>query len=460
MARTVFDMNRRQFLTAGGAAVAAAGCSSLGETKPNILFFITDQQHIDTIGARGCTHVRTPAMDYLARRGASFAQSYCPDPVCSPSRSAIFTGRMPSETDVASNGRPIRKDIPNIGQWFSENTDYETIYAGKWHVPRTYQDTIAGFQVLPGGLGGQGNVGDTCVSRACEAFIRNRTETRPFLMVASFMQPHDICEWLRLNMNNPNELRFPEISDALPRLPNNFEYDVIEPELLRRRRQGNEPAKGQWSKQHWRYYLWSYYRHIEMVDGEVGRILQAIQDTGHEDDTVIVFTADHGEGLAHHQMVRKSTSYDEASKVPLLISWPGRFAADRNDLTSPVSGVDLVPTLCDCAGIRPPAGMVGRNLRPLLEGGLAPSDGYIVTEIPINAGRLVRTERYKFITYAGDPVEQLYDMENDPGETANLAGSSDHASVLADHKKLLTDWEARLDPAPKLPNADAWWRRA
>ena len=461
MATTVFDMNRRQFLRAGGgaAAMAATGCSSLGKARPNILFLITDQQHIDTIAARGCGHVRTPALDWLAKRGVSFAQSYCPDPVCSPSRSAIFTGRMPSETGVPRNGLPIREDIPNIGQWFSENTDYETVYAGKWHLPRTYQNEIAGFQVLPGGIGGQGNLGDTCVSRACDGFLRNRSATNPFLLVASFLQPHDICEWLRLNMNNPDELRFPEINDALPPLPDNFDYEAIEPEVLRRRRQGNEPAKGGWSKQHWRYYLWSYYRHVEMVDGEVGRILQAVQDTGHDNDTMIVFVADHGEGLAHHQMVRKSSSYDEASKAPLLISWPGQFAGDSNDFTNVVSGVDLAPTLCDCAGIRPPDGTVGRSLRPLLEGKPASSDGHIVTEIPTNVGRLVRTRRYKFATYAGDTVEQLYDMENDPGETRNLAASSEHASALADHKKLLREWEARLDPAPELPNADAWWRR-
>ena len=160
-------------------------------------------------------------------------------------------------------------------------------------------------------------------------------------------------------------------------------------------------------------------------------------------------------------MVRKSSSYDEAAQVPLLASWPGEFSTDHHDTEHVVSGVDLVPTMCDVAGIPPPPGAVGHSLRPLLEGSAAPAtDGHIVTEIPVNIGRVVRTRDYKFISFAGDTVEQLYDMNTDPGETTNLASSGSHASVLDDHKKLLREWESRLDPAPDLPNADAWWRRA
>jgi arylsulfatase A-like enzyme len=315
---------RRTFLQLAAPAVL----TSQTKARPNVLFILTDQQHIDSISAGGCAYTRTPAMDSLQHNGVSFAQSYCPDPVCSPSRSAIFSGRMASETGVTSNGRPIRDPIPNLGQWFSANSNYETIYSGKWHVPRTYTSSIPGFKVLPGGISGQGNMGDSCVSRSCEAWLRNRTSSKPFLMVASFLQPHDICEWLRINMQNRDESPFRELQDKLPPLPANFEFDSKEPEHLRRTRQKCEPAKGGWSRQHWRYYMWSYYRHVEMVDGEVGRILQALRETGRERDTLVVFSADHGEGLAHHQMVRKSISYDEATRVP-RVAW----RAPRNSNT-------------------------------------------------------------------------------------------------------------------------------
>ena len=403
-------LSRRGFLSTAGAGVFAAG-----QARPNLLLILTDQQHIDAIAAAGCRWLHTPAMDYLHQHGTSFAQSHCVDPVCSPSRSALFTGRMPNETGVPGNGRPVRSDIPNLGQWFSENSDYETVYAGKWHLPGTYTESIPGFRVLPGGIGGQGNLGDTCVSRACEAYLRNRAASRPFLLVASFLQPHDICEWLRLNMAGAGRLRYPELAAELPPLPPNFEVDPREPRFLQRTRAGNEPAKGNWGREHWRYYLWSYYRHVEMVDGEVGRILHALRNTGRDKDTLIAFTADHGEGMAHHQMVRKSSSYDEALKVPLLMSWPGNLPEGRRDTRSLASGLDIVPTLCDFAGIRPPSHMRGRSLRPVLEGKTAGVSGFLVCEIPTNAGRVARTARYKYVTYAGDPVEQLFDIEADPG---------------------------------------------
>ena len=459
-------IGRREFLRVGGAGsvalTTAAGVKSVAasdaDARPNILVVITDQQHIDTIAAGGCDHIRTPALDKLKNRGVSFSQSYSPNPVCSPARSAIFTGRTTTETGVCTNGKSIRSDIPNLGQWFSEQTDYETLYAGKWHVPGTHQNEIEGFDVLHTGIGGQGNLGDTAMSQACAAYLRNRRADRPFLMVTSFMQPHDICEWLQLNTENPDQLRYSELADRLPPLPDNFEFDAREPAKIKETRQANDPAKGGWDDQQWRFYRWSYYRHVEMVDGEVGRILQALEDTGQEQNTLILFTADHGEGLGHHQMVRKSSPYDEASKVPMLVSLPERIQENRTDGTHLVSGLDVVPTLCDYAGIEPPPNMRGASMRPLLEGRATSWHEYIITEMPGNRARLVRTERYKYISYADDPIDQLFDMQNDPGETENLAADPRHVNVVAEHRELLKQWESRLDVSPDLPHAEAWWR--
>jgi len=465
--RSLRGIGRREFLAAAGSSLAvgtgsrrARAQTSQRVDRPNLLLIITDQQHIDTIAAGGCRHVQTPALDRLARRGVSFTRSYTANPVCSPARSAIFTGRTTTETGVYVNGKHIRPGMPNLGEWFSEHTDYETLYAGKWHLPRTHQNEIEGFTVLHTGIGGQGNLGDTGTSRACEAYLRNRTAQRPFLLVASFLQPHDICEWLRINTANPDRLRYPELLDELPALPDNFEFDTREPQYLNETRRTRDPAKGGWGRQQWRYYLWSYYRHIEMVDGEVGRLLQAIEETGEAENTVIVFTSDHGEGLARHQMVRKSSPYDEASRVPLLVSWPGHVSEDRTDAAHLVTGMDIMPTLCDYAEIEPPPAVRGKSLRPLLEGKPISWHDYIVTEMPGNRARLVRTERYKYVSYANDPVDLLFDMRDDPGETKNLAADPQYASVVADHRTLLRQWESRLDVVPDLPYAEAWWRQA
>lgn len=461
-------ISRRNFLKLSGSTVALLSGSALTNTssavrqrqgpKPrNILIIITDQQHIDTIAAGGCRHVQTPALDRLKSHGLSFSQSYTSNPVCSPARSSIFTGRTSSETGVYVNNLPIRSDIANLGQWFSQETDYETVYAGKWHIPRGLTYNIPGFTVINTGIGGFGYLCDTLTSRACEGFLRNQPRTRPFLMVASFIQPHDICEWLRLNTYEPDKLLYPEITDELPELPDNFEFDKNEPAMVSKSRLTRDPFIKGWSKQQWRYYLWSYYRHVEFVDAEIGRVLQAIEEPGYAKDTLIALTADHGEGLAHHQMVRKNTLYDEAAKVPLIFSWPGHILENKTDTNYLVSGLDIMPTLCDYAGISSPEKMRGISLRPLLEGKSTSGRDFIVTEVSSNKGRMIRTEHYKYVTYKDNEVDQLFDMKNDSGETNNLAANSQYASIVAEHKKLLKDWEHRLDVPPNVPNTDAWW---
>lgn len=280
-------------------------------------------------------------------------------------------------------------------------------------------------------------------------------------MVASFLQPHDICEWLRLNTNDPGQLRYEELADKLPELPENFQFDRNEPQAIKNTRQAREPfINGYWGKQHWRYYLWSYYRHIEFVDAEIGRILQALENSGQAKDTLIVFTSDHGEGLAHHQMVRKNTLYDESAKVSLIFSWPGHIPEDITDRSHLVCGLDVMPTLCDYVGINTPKMMRGRSIRPILEGKRVTGRDFVVTEVGANKARMVRTKQYKYTTYNDKSIEQLFDMKTDSGETKNLATSSRHASTLAEHRKLLGKWETQLELAPNVPNTDAWWYKA
>lgn len=462
---STYLLDRRDFLrVASGTSLMLTKtgfptiASAQSKSQRNILIIVTDQQHIDTIAAGGCSHVVTPAMDDLMQHGVSFTQSYSSNPVCSPARSSIFTGRMTTETGVVTNGKRIRKDIPNIGQWFSEKATYETVYAGKWHLPGTHQLDIEGFRVIHTGIGGHGILGDASTSRACEGFLRNRGKERPFLMVASFLQPHDICEWLRLNTYDPQKLPYKGLMQELPPLPKNFDYDHYEPDYLNKTRQSREPFVKGWDNLQWRYYLWSYYRHIEQVDAEIGRILQVLKEEDYAKNTVVVFTSDHGEGLGHHQMVRKSSPYDEASRVPLIISFPGNIQENAVDTAHLVSSVDIVPTICDLVGIKSPMHMRGMSLKPILEGNAPTTRDFVVTELPGNRGRMLRTTEYKYVTYAGDPVDMLFNMKSDPGETRNLIGGPAYATILSDLKKTLIAWEKNLGVAPQLPNADAWWR--
>ena len=270
--------SRREFLGAGavGGAALVPGVGKAGPRpspkRPNFLFLITDQQGLDTLSALGCPGIHTPNLDRLVRRGVSFLESHSTNPLCSPARSSLFTSRTTCETGVIVNGKPIRSGIPNLGEWLKQE-GYETAYCGKWHVPGAYTMQIPGFTVIPGGLGGQGTLGDQCVSSASEGYMRNRRSEKPFFLVSSFLQPHDVCNWTGRRKRRPEPLPFPEIADSLPPLPPNFHYDPKEP---KRGAPGRIPGEG-WTEQQWRYYIWSYYRMVEEADHEVGRVLRALE---------------------------------------------------------------------------------------------------------------------------------------------------------------------------------------
>ena len=448
----------------------------MSQSKPNILYILTDQQHIDTIRAGGCRDVHTPALDRLYRNGVRFTQSYCTNPLCSPSRSSLFTGRMPTETGVWRNGKrggPIIPSIPNLGEWFTQESDYETAYAGKWHVPQCHTAHIKGFDVIAAGYNHMGDVSDPVVSRTCAAWLRARARRRrPFLLVASLIQPHDMCLWLHINLNDQKTVRYPELRGKLPELPANFKPVANEPASLRRMRQiHQQPSLGNWGPLQWRYYLWNYYRHVEMVDAEIGRILEALDESGRADDTFIVFTSDHGEGMAHHSLVRKGYLYDEAAKVPLIFCMPARLRKNVTDREHLVSGLDIVPTLCDVAGIPTPPMTHARSVLPLLEGQRAPWRSCVVTEntgpgqstgLIHDSGRMVRSKSYKYIRHFPDGREpdQLFDMQRDPGETRDLASYAKYTDIVREHQQMLADWERAIIPAPRVARQGDVWVRA
>ncbi len=482
-------MRRREFLKAGlaaglaGAAVPPARAAAPGR-RPNILFILTDQQNIDTIGAHAAhfTHpahgprwVSTPNLDRLVRRGVSFLESHSVNPVCSPNRSCLMTGRMAVETGVIVNNYGICRDVPNVAQWFASHGDYRRFYCGKWHLPAGYPApegpaAAEGFEVIPLGGTSCGDFNDYAVSQSTQAFLRSYRDDAPFLYVASLMNPHDICYWTpplggTVITRDADHCR---LGDRLPPLPPNHDYAF----------EAQDPYAAQritvWDEAHWRNYAYDYYRMIERVDADVGRMLDAIEDR--DDETLVIFTSDHGEGLGRHRRVQKWHPFEQSLKVPLIVSCPGRIRENAIDTTHLTMSVDVVPTLCDFAGIPPPPNCRGRSLRPLLEGDPAVEwREHAYAEFQ-RAGRVLRTPRFKYAkfyrrsnkelepfldasgaTSAFDParigdfqVEDarfLFDLQADPWETKNLAGDPQFADVVRDHDRLLRDaWEKRLIP--------------
>lgn len=456
-------INRRDALKAMGVGVTGwtlaqtvpAHAVEPQQDKLNVLLILTDQQHIDTLSTRGNPWLHTPAMDQLCDSGCCFQNSYSSNPVCSPARSSILTGRTSRETGVYKNGKPIISSIPNLGQWLGR-FGYQSVYAGKWHLPGSFTTNIPGFRVLTAGVSNHGCIGDTSTSMACESFLHIQGRDKPFFLTCSIFQPHDICQWLRVNQSNRKNLQFSQLKQQLPKLPDNFApYPQVEPAYVKRRRLQDEPFLGDWDRQHWRWYRYSYYRMIEQLDAEIGRVLLALRETGLDRNTVVILTSDHGEGLGHHQNVRKNRLYDESCRVPLILSLPGRIRP-QVDTRSVVSGLDIVPTVCDLLQIPQPEGIShGVSLVPQLTCQMRMKRDYIVSEAAGNS-RMVRDTRYKYITYAHDPAVQLFDTLKDPGETRNLAPEREYRDIVQSMREKLWIWEKRVTYAPNVPDEEKW----
>lgn len=183
-----------------------------------------------------------------------------------------------------------------------------------------------------------------------------------------------------------------------------------------------------------------YYRLVEIVDAEVGRVLAALDKAGLGDSTLVVFTADHGEMMGSHHMKTKQKLYEEAAAVPLIVATPGgKAGVDAQHL---VSGLDIMPTMLDYAGITAPASLRGTSLRPLVEGKTVPWREFVASEnVSGGEARMIRTARYKYILFAeGDTREQFFDMEKDAGELRNLVNESSLVPEVARHRDLLKQW--------------------
>jgi arylsulfatase A-like enzyme len=406
-----------------------------GAQPPNFLLLITDQQTHSALSCAGNPWLRTPAMDSLAARGTRFSSAYCPYPVCSPSRSSIFSGAMPHVTGVMVNGKPIRQGLPTLGEIFSR-AGYQTAYGGKWHLPRGF-DGMTGFTKIIGGSA-MGADMDAPLSAAAARWIEGRPK-EPFFLAASFMNPHDICEWIRQHRGTREHAKLA----AYPPAPANLEVDPNEPECVQYHRQQRYDSMSEavgiaakWRPEEFRYYLHDYCRLVEQVDREIGAVLDALNRTGLAQKTVVAFCSDHGEGMGGHRWVQKASFYEESARVPLILAGPGIPAGKVSSKL--VALEDLMPAFCRMAGLRVPDSSMGTDL---FEG----SRSQVVSELrygdETREGRMLRTARYKYVRFrSGRNPEQLFDLRKDPGETKNLAATNQAREALRHHRALLDQW--------------------
>jgi arylsulfatase A-like enzyme len=464
----------------------------------NILLIITDQQSWGTLSAQGNVEVHTAHLDRLAEEGTDFSRCYCTFPLCTPARASIFTGMYPHQLGITQNGQALDPLFRNreIGTLL-RNAGYRCGYAGKWHVPEISMTEEHGFERLC-------SIGDNLIPDAVDKFLESTVEqgtagnrpedfTQPFFLVAAFDNPHNICEYSHGRPMPWGGLGVPAETEC-PNLPGNYAPPAYGPEADEELKQFS-PLYGQFDRytaDDWRRYRYVYNRLVEKIDSAVGRLLASLETRNLLADTVVIFTSDHGDMQGAHGFGHKILLYEESVRVPLIIRHPDTISKGRTiqDLIS--NGLDLLPTICDIAGIQPPDDLVterppgeldilpggtyeGRRTYPIASSALSgesmmsyldltneatdspvpPSPAGKRDEIIVETGyrdgrlycgRAVIGKRYKyFILNHGRNREQLYDLEDDPGEMVNLAVEKRYKSLVEEKRNTLKNWMKSTD---------------
>jgi arylsulfatase A-like enzyme len=423
--------------------------NSNAKERPNIVLIMTDQQQAQALSCAGNLVLKTPNLDKLAKSGIRFQKGYVTFPLCAPSRSSMFTGKMPHTLGIDSNEKeeiglkPSDKEngLGNV----LKKAGYDCAYGGKWHAPENEISAGNGFDKIAG-------FGDIPLAQKCIDYLSSRRYSdQPFFLIASFDNPHNICEWAR---NEPLPYgNIPAVATSkTPELPVNFKKTGLFPEALQNEQSASKliyPVQN-YTEEDWRQYRYTYYQLIEKVDSEIGKIIDAIDKLGLRDNTLIIFTSDHGDGNASHGWNQKTALFEEVVNVPFIVSYKGMKNAGTINQTSIISnGLDLFPTLCDYASIKLPEKLLGKSIKPLLEGKVATLDReFTVVETKFDGkqaygtlGRAVIGKKFKYVLYNwGKNREQFFDLENDPFEMNNLAVIATHSKNIDEYRQKLMDW--------------------
>ncbi len=430
-------------------------CSSVvsATERPNIIYIFTDQQTAHAMSCAGTSDLHTPNLDRLAASGVMFGNAYCTAPLSGPSRGAMFTGHYPATVGLSVNGAPMPDSLQmqTLGT-LVKAAGYECAYAGKWHLPlvdiphRQYGfDSICGHN-------------DDALAQACVEYL-SRPHHKPFFLVASYDNPHNICEYARSQNLPYGNILSPDIRDC-PGLPANFAKNPYDADVIETERANNYKAypTACFTPEDWRMYRYTYYRLVEKVDKEIGKILDAIDKNNLWKNTVVIFSSDHGDGTGAHRWNQKSALYEEVVNVPLIVTLPGKKNAGKVLPQLVSNGIDFFATVCDWTGVQPPKYTVGRSFRKIVEEGnaQAPHQDYIITETQFDGsktrGWMVRSEHYKYILYdKGRNREQLFDMQNDRGEMRNLAMENAYKEQLQRHRDILEGWMNTYHIRPTRP---------
>ena len=467
-------------------------------TRPNILFICTDQQRYDSLGCYGNSDIQTPTIDKLADDGVLFEQCYVQNPVCAPSRASLVTGQYVSSHGVWGNGVALPRHHPIFSRALADS-GYSCGMIGKMHLaacfggrtearlddgygfyrwahdpthrseendyhlwmrenhPDTYERAFANgqrvrhepaaFDTIPTDM----HYSRWASERAIEFLDQERPEDDPFFLWVNFFDPHHpfVAPQEYLDRYDP---------DALPG-PVGFEGELaskppIQQEASDESYAGHARGYTTHTPREIKEIIAAYYAMVSLIDDETQRILDRLDALGLADDTIVIFTSDHGEMLGDHQLLLKGPMlYDAAVRVPLIMRWPGRLPAGerRSEL---VQWIDLTSTFTDLAGLEPMPTAQGASLLPLARGDAdAVSRGWALCEYR-NSGHpydppvhmtMLRTGDHKLIVQHGPPATsrertgEFYDLAADPHELTNLWDDPGSAGLRVELERMLLD---------------------
>ena len=423
-------------------AFAFLAAASSAMAKPNVLVVVADQWRAQAFGYSGDPNVKTPNFDKLAGECARFTNAVSGLPVCSPMRATMLTGQRPLTHGVFINDVPLNPEAMTIGKVFG-GAGYETGFIGKWHVdghgrsiwiPRERRQGFDYWKVL-----------ECTHSYNASPYFADAPERQVWKDYDAIAQTHDLCAYLHARKKSDKPFLFflawgpPHNPYGTAPVNHRALYKAEDIKL----RPNVPPDMADLARED----LAGYYAHCSALDDCMGEILQTLRDSGLADDTIVVFTADHGDMLYSHGMQRKQKPYDESIRVPMLVRWP-KGGIKSAALDVPINTEDIMPTLLGLCGVPVPKSVEGLSYAGYLRGGANPNpDNATVILCPSPFGewtrqrggreyRGVRTARYTFVRDLNGPW-LLYDNETDPYQMTNLVNKPEAARLQADLDTLL-----------------------
>lgn len=499
---TASRQTRRDFLKTAAVASLGPGLLRCRRTeKPNLLFIWTDEQRADTMRAYGNTKIKTPNLNKLADESIVFEKAYVSQTVCTPSRSTVLTGLWPHQNGCTENNIPLDASIKCLPEILND-PDYRTGYFGKWHLgdeifaqhgfeewqsiedgyrkyyrPERDRSQKSNYWHFLKNLGYEPDTSSGHFSRGFAArrpiehckpkFLElqavdflERHQNEPFLLHINFLEPHMPFYGPLDDLHSPDDIELPFSYFNYESEKEPLRYRFLRERYRQRGFEGNDLKV----EAGWKRLLANYWGLVSQVDRSVGAILAALERLNLAENTIVVYTSDHGDMMSAHRLLAKTVMYEEAARVPWLIRFPKRL---RHQVFKPrVSHIDLVPTLLELMNRKIPGDLPGKSLVPVLEGHrpvdeeifiewnpferharfakASESDPQLKAAFLASIRTVITRDGWKLCRSDQD-FSQLFNLQQDPGETTNLYYDPASRAKIRELESKIFAWQQRTN---------------